>query len=642
MDFFERQDAARQKTGVLVFLFVLATLSIIASVYVVVTGAIISQKKQFGFWHPELLLAVVGVTVAVIGLGTLYKIVQLRGGGSVVAESLGGKLIPQDSTDPIDRKVLNVVEEMAIASGTPVPLVYMMRDEKSINAFAAGYTVNDAVIGVTRGCVEHLSRSELQGVLAHEFSHILNGDMRLNIRLIGILNGILIIGMIGYYVMRTMFYTGGGRSRRGKDGGSGMPILAIGLGLMAVGFLGTMFGNMIKAAVSRQREFLADASAVQFTRDPDAVAGALKKIGAIGANVRNPAAVEVSHMFFARAITSGLNSVFATHPPLKERIRRIDPSWDGTYPKIEAPAKPRPQKPATKRGIDVGELITGTAILAGAGHSTRPAADPVAQIGQPTPDHVAYAARLIQAVPGPIAEAVREPYGARAVIYALLINREEEARRKQLERVRVHADEGVRELTRKMLDSIEQLDERARLPLVDLATPALRELSPSQYRTFRGNVNALVEADDRLDLFEWVLQRMILHHLEPQFADVEPSRVKYYALNRLEGPVAMLLSALSHAGQDDPAAASVAFEQAKARVRLPGLRLLERQKCGLRDLDAALDVLDTVSFKQKRKLLEAGAAAILADRQVTVHEAELLRGVADSLGCPMPPLLSDQ
>ncbi|MHC4452933.1 MAG: M48 family metallopeptidase, partial [Planctomycetota bacterium] len=439
MDFFDRQDVARRKTGLLVVLFALATLSIIASVYLVVAGAMVYATKEVDFWHPELLVVATVATVAVIAGGSLYKIAVLRGGGSVVAASLGGKLIAQDTTDVTERKVLNVVEEMAIASGTPVPPVYMMQDEKGINAFAAGYTTNDAVIGVTRGCVEHLSRDELQGVIAHEFSHIFNGDMRLNIRLIGILNGILIIGMIGYFVMRTMFYTGGGR-RRGKDGSATLAILAIGVGLMIVGFLGTLFGNMIKAAVSRQREFLADASAVQFTRDPGAVAGALKKIGSLGSSVGNPAAAEVSHMFFARAITSGVNSMFSTHPPLKSRILRIDPGWDGTFPEFDprkppAPSRQVKEKQAPRAGIDVGEIVTGAAILASAtagasakSGETAAASGGVAQIGQPTPAHVEYAGQLLRGLPSPVAEAAREPYGARAVIYALLINREEDAR----------------------------------------------------------------------------------------------------------------------------------------------------------------------------------------------------------------------
>ena len=653
MDFFDRQDVARRKTGLLVVLFALATLSIIASVYLVVAAAMVYATKEVDFWHPELLVVATVATVAVIAGGSLYKIAALRGGGSVVAASLDGKLIAQDTTDVTERKVLNVVEEMAIASGTPVPPVYMMQNEKGINAFAAGYTTNDAVIGVTRGCVEHLSRDELQGVIAHEFSHIFNGDMRLNIRLIGILNGILIIGMIGYFVMRTMFYTGGGR-RRGKDGGATLAILAIGVGLMIVGFLGTLFGNMIKAAVSRQREYLADASAVQFTRDPGAVAGALKKIGSLGSSVGNPAAAEVSHMFFARAITSGLNSMFSTHPPLKSRILRIDPGWEGTFPEFDprkppAPSRQVKEKQARRDGIDVGEIVTGAAILASAtaGASAKPgdtatAGGGVAQIGQPTPAHVEYAAQLLHGLPAPVAEAAREPYGARAVIYALLINREEDACGKQLQCLADRADTGVEKLTHELLDPIQELDERARLPLLDLATPALRELSPSQYAAFRENVNVLVAADDKIDLFEWVLQRMILHHLEPQFGNPEPTRVQYHSLKPLVGQCAILLSAFSYAGHRDPAEAEAAFEQGKTRLGMPSLRLVDRERSGLADLDAALDVLNTASFKRKRELLEAGAACIRWDKQVTVHEAELLRGIADSLGCPMPPLLPGQ
>ena len=344
MDFFEDQEDARRKTGRLVALFVLAVLSIIASVYAVVSGALVYATGEAQFWRPELFLAVVATTVAVVALGSLYKIAQLRGGGRVVAETLDGKLILSDSVDPQERKVLNVVEEMAIASGTPVPPVYVMQQETGINAFAAGYGPGDAVIGVTRGCIEQLSRDELQGVIAHEFSHILNGDMRLNIRLIGVLNGILIIGIIGYTVMRVMFYSGSGRSRNGgKGGGAAMAMLVVAVGLMVVGFLGTFFGNMIKAAVSRQREYLADGSAVQFTRNPTGVAGALKRIGAYakGSTVATPRAVEASHMFFARAIKSGFSSMLATHPPLEERIRRIDPGWDGTYPEKRLP-EPEP------------------------------------------------------------------------------------------------------------------------------------------------------------------------------------------------------------------------------------------------------------------------------------------------------------
>jgi Zn-dependent protease with chaperone function len=276
--------------------------------------------------------------------------------------------------------LLNVVEEMALASGTPTPPVYLMDREDGINAFAAGFSPNDAVIGVTRGTATRLDRDELQGVIAHEFSHILNGDMRLNLRLMGLLHGILIIGMLGYFILRMSFFSQG--RRRSRDGKDGVPIVVIGAGLAVIGFAGTFFGNLIKAAVSRQREFLADASAVQFTRHPDGIAGALKKIGgfAQGSSIENPNAPIASHMFFGRA-TSGFNAMFATHPPLAERIRRVDPSWDGEFPENVGRAD-----------VDGASRATalGAAGFAGAAAASTGLTGAVASIGQPGPAHLVY------------------------------------------------------------------------------------------------------------------------------------------------------------------------------------------------------------------------------------------------------------
>lgn len=640
MDFFESQDAARRRTGRLVLLFALAVVSIIVSVYAVVSAALVFATKEAPSWNPPLFLAVVMATVLVVGLGSLYKIAQLRGGGRVIAEALGGRLIPRNTGDLQQRKILNVVEEMAIASGTPVPPVYLMSEEKGINAFAAGYTPNDAVIGVTQGCIEQLSRSELQGVIAHEFSHIFNGDMRLNIRLIGVLNGILIIGIIGYFILRSIAYSGSGRSRgKGKEGVAVVAILGIGAGLAAVGFLGTVFGNLIKAAVSRQREYLADASAVQFTRDPDSIGSALKRIGGFkhGAGIRSPNAAEASHMFFAKALTSGLTSMFATHPRLADRIRRIDPRWDGTYllPRAVEDPKPAQGRDRTVAGIDVAEVITGAAILAEGSTS-------VSRIGRPSVAHVKHAGNLIRGLPAPVVAAAREPYGARAVIYALLLNRESDVRRIQLQHLSEHADEGVTRLVRELLPSMESVATEARLPLVDLTTAALRELTASQYARFRAVVTALTEADKLLSLFEWVLHRMILHHLEPQFGKVDTAAVKHDDLRTLERQCAVLLSALSHSGHLDPASSLAAFEKGRARLQLPGLNLLDERHSGLRELDSALTDLGGASFRLKRDLLEAGVACVSADKQVTVMEGELLRGIAAALGCPMPPLLPGQ
>jgi Zn-dependent protease with chaperone function len=346
-DFFDRQDAARRNTTRLVVLFVLAVVAIMVSIHVLLAvalgylGAHPAGGAERSLLTDPAIAAVAFVgTLIVVGGGSLFKVAQLRGGGRVVAEQLDGRLVSPDTTDPAERQLMNVVEEMAIAAGMPAPPVYLMEREAGINAFAAGFAPGEAVIGVSRGAAEQLSRDELQGVIAHEFSHILNGDMRLNIRLIGLLHGILIVGMLGYFVLRMTAFSGH-RGRRSRDQGNAMlPILAIGLGLMIVGFFGTFFGNLIKAAVSRQREFLADAAAVQFTRQPDGIAGALKKIGGLpaGSTIQNPNAPEASHMFFGRA-TSGFSAMFSTHPPLRERIRRIDPSWDGTFPEVATGAE---------------------------------------------------------------------------------------------------------------------------------------------------------------------------------------------------------------------------------------------------------------------------------------------------------------
>ena len=637
-DFFQRQDTARRSTVRLVVLFGLAVLAIMASIEVLLAGAMgylgrdpeTNEVDWTAVADPRLLILAVVGTLVVVGGGSLYKVAQLSGGGRVVAEELGGRLVDTGTSDPVERRLLNVVEEMAIASGTATPPVYLLEQEEGINAFAAGLTPQDAVIGVTRGTATTLDRDELQGVIAHEFSHILNGDMRLNVRLIGLLHGILIIGMIGYFVLRMSFFTGGGRSRDSKGA---LPILAIGAGLAVIGFAGTFFGNLIKAAVSRQREFLADASAVQFTRQPGGIAGALKKIGGFvtGSAVKNPNAPQASHMFFGRA-TSGFNAMFATHPPLKERIKRIDPSWDGEFPEL----------PAGAVGAQAAAAAPGAAGFAGseAAAAAGPnVADAVSHVGQPTPAHLEYAADLIEHLPKPVVEAAREPYGARAVVYALVLDRDPGPRQVQLSHLEAEADRGVFEETIRVAPLVEQLDPRMRLPLLELSLPALRALTPSQYRLFLHNLVAVVEADEVIDLFEWSLYRILLRDLEGHFGRPRRPRVRHNSVSAVRSPLALLMSVLAYVGHRNPQAAGHAFGQAWRVLSLPEARLLPHEECGLAELDAALVDLDQAAPQVKKRVLEAAVACITADRQVTAEEAELLRAVSASVSCPMPPIL---
>jgi Zn-dependent protease with chaperone function len=631
-DFFERQDVARRNTKWLVVMFVLAVIGVVGTTFLVTAGAF--GAMEGGEFPLEIPIAASVGALALIGGGSLYKVAQLAGGGTVVAERLGGRRVYPNTTDPTDRRLLNVVEEMALASGVPVPPVFLLTDEKGLNAFAAGFSPSDAVIGVTRGCAEQLSRDQLQGVIAHEFSHILNGDMRLNLRLIGVLHGILLMGLVGREVLRLAGRGGRRRSRRG-DGAA--YLLIIGLAFMVIGFVGLFFGNLIKAAVSRQREFLADASAVQFTRNPEGIAGALKRIGAavFGSRLTSPRAEEASHMYFAQ----GISGLFATHPPLEDRIRRLDPQWDGKYP---------PPLPAdTVAGIEAEEPAAGfigapTREDVGEYGRRVPAQlveHAAEQVGNPTEIHQEYVRSLLAAVPPPILEAAHEPYGARALMYALLLDHDADIRAKQLRTLEQLADEGVFDLTLRLAKPMNQLDVRSRLPLVDMTLPALRALSLPQYQQFARCFEELVRADERIGLLEWALHQILMRHLRPQFEPVRPRQIRHYGLQRLAGPCSVVLSALARASQH---ADEVAFNAAARHLPDVAVRLLPAEASGLDQLHDALRELAHTAPKLRARLVDACGAAICADAAVNVAEAELLRAICDMLDCPMPPLLPGQ
>ena len=532
MDFFERQDQARRSTRRLIVYFMLAVIMITLAIYIAVIAIVYGSSVNrvlghpFQWWDPDMFLWGTGGTVSVIVIGSLYKIFALSQGGEVVARWLGGRLIDSNTPNPQERRLLNVVEEMAIASGTPVPSVFLLKEEKSINAFAAGFTPADAVIGVTRGTLQILSRDELQGVIAHEFSHILNGDMRLNIRLIGVLNGILVIAMIGYGILR------GTRSSSSKKGG-GAAVLAFGAALFIIGYVGVFFGKLIKSAVSRQREFLADASAVQFTRNPDGLTGALKKIGGLvhGSRIKSPKAEEASHLFFSDGMhgtkspvlsmrnrkppvqTQSAFSFMATHPPLETRIERIDPSFDGRFPAVHFPSK------EALETRDQKELAASAAPSAAKPAApTRPGGTPFIPIipmipqqmtqlfGKLTEAHLAYATLLLSGLPSRLTAGVREPASARIIIFALLLSHDSETRRAQFQLLNELKDPLVSsEATLEASTLIDRCPPEARLPLVDLALPALRTLSLSQYQDFTGLVEELMKADQKIDLFEFTL-----------------------------------------------------------------------------------------------------------------------------------------
>ena len=644
MNFFEHQDQARKNTRALVLFFLLAVFSLIALTTALVAGFLYyfdSQNQQrfdaiqavdggstiAGLLSWELLAMIAAAVIGVVLLGSLYKLAQLRGGGRVVAESLGGKLISPNTQDKDERKLLNVVEEMAIAAGTPVPPVYLL-DEAGINAFAAGYDTKDAVIGITRGCMQLLDRDELQGVIAHEFSHILHGDMRINIRLIGILHGILVIGLLGSMLLRGGIYSHG-YSRNRSDNRSGIAL--IGLGLLVIGYAGTFFGNLIKSAVSRQREFLADASAVQFTRNPDGISGALQKIGGYteSSHINHPHAEEFSHMYFGTALRQGLGSLFATHPPLDVRIKRIDPQWQGRFPQTDsATATAGVGNAANLAGAQVSAFNDVAAPAAGE-HSQQ---DPLELIGAPGPQELATARRILSEIPEQLIDSAHDPFAARALIYNLLID--EDHAEGQWQQLRKRAHPVVYKLTQELYPSIRALVAGKKLSLVELAIPALKSLSDSQYQVFKENLIALIKLDGQVTVFEWSLYRLLMNNLEPP----QHQRSANATVRQLGSACQRLLSVVATAGHNSEKQAESAFELGMKQLGLANMPLLSDGKLNLPMLDQAISQLQRLKPLQKPALLKALLTCVEHDGEITEEEFDLFRAIADCLDCPVPPM----
>jgi len=645
MDFFEHQDKARKNTKVLVVYFVIAVACIIASVYLasllIFYGTQSQQQNgdptpELVLWDPKLFLYVALGTLSVVIIGSLYKTAALAKGGSAVAESLGGRLLNPNTTHPDERKLRNVIEEMAIAAGVPVPKIYVLDDEKGINAFAAGHAPGDAAIGVTRGCMTLLNRDELQGVIGHEFSHILNGDMRLNLRIMGAIFGILCLAVIG----RVLIYSRGGRDRN--------PLMLLGLALIVIGAIGVFFGRLIQAALSRQREFLADASAVQFTRNPAGLSGALQKIGGVGSQVESAHAGEASHMFFGNGLGKPFLGALATHPPLDERIRAIDPGWDGKFKtasvkSVEAESSRGPVKPASSRSPfpTIPGMPGARAGAAGFAAHVVQVETVLPNLGKPTPLHLRYAEELRNSFPGKVQSAAREPLDATALIYAMLLSPDEALCTKQLTELAKRAAPGVGETTAALWPEVAPIASRARLPLVNLALPALRQLRPDEFEQFSQTLQRLIESDDQIEIFEFVLQKIVRRHLASQSGETRPASIQYDTLKPLMRDCSVVLSALANVSSRNAGEVEKAFQTGAPHLeaKTDGLQLLPRAECGLEQLDTALDRLALAAPQIKKHLIEACMHVVGADGLIQEREAELLRAIADTLDCPIPPFV---
>lgn len=658
MNFFAKQAQARLQTRRMVLLFALAVAGIVLSVNIVV-GFVINYLGQTNdtlyHWYqlPRLFPGVFFwstlITLALIGFSTLYKVSTLRAGGPVVAGQLGATLVSPDTTNFAYRRLRNVVEEIAIASGVPVPEIFVLEDESAINAFAAGYTPADAAITVTRGCLEKLTRDELQGVIAHEFSHVLNGDMRLNIRLMGVLFGILVIGIIGKKVLENS-----GRSRSDKNAG---PIIAIGFSLMVIGFVGVFFGRLIKASMSRSREYLADASAVQFTRQTGGIAGALKKIGGLAEGSKlDKGGEEVAHMLFGDGV--GYSRFFATHPPLIERIKNLEPRFNPQELEEIGRAWGNPVHADDMDAADVS--IAGFApALRKATASPSPVQNPtqtsvlpahnatikftsnnvVQQIGGAKAADFHTAAALNDSIPDRLRVAAYMQEHAMQVVFALLVEAEGTVKEKQLALIEKQHDLAMRQGVEKLLDDIATLHPMQYLPLAGLAFPALRRKSRPVLQQFLVTLNALIHADGQMNLREYCLAKLITVQV---MEALDPSRSHTVGRSKLsEHPqeIAALFSLVANYGHTDKSSAQRAYMAGMSEV-LPQhpLPYQPPQEWSIA-LDRALPVLNLLAPAGKELLIQGLAKTIGADGVVTINEAELLRTICATLHCPLPPLL---
>jgi Zn-dependent protease with chaperone function len=627
--FFERQASARQSTTRLVVLFVLAVLGVVLAVNAAAPLVTLLVTRGGVTLSSNVYLWLTAATLTIIVLRSLVGIAQLRGGGGdAVARLAGGVPVERGTRDPDERRLLNVVDEMAIASGVTVPHVYVLPGEPGLNAFAAGYSPNEAVIAVTEGTLRTLTRDELQGVIGHEFSHVLNGDMRINIQMIGVLAGILFIGEIGLFVLRSQ--RGGGR----KSGGG--LVLLVGAALLIIGYSGLFFGRLIKAAISRQREYLADDSAVQFTRNPEGIAGALATIGAEpgGSLVRARAAETLSHMFFANGVTMWFESLFATHPPVLDRIARIDRRFNPVEylarrrrraADVEAPAMTRaPAVPMAAAPLSPAALEPRAARVA----------EVMGSVGRPAPVHVEYAAALLQSLPATVRDAARDPEGAQALLLALALADEDLARKQQLELLEAAGADTLARRADTLAATARTLPVTARLPVVALLGPTLRRLDAAVRQTLARHLAALVEADQHVTLEESVLLTLARRHLAPR---IGRAPVRFRSILAVRDDARLVLSLLAHAGEGDTAAA---FERGVARLALVDAALVPRDAVELAKVGEALDRLASLAPFVKAQLLEACARTVVADASVSVMEAEVLSAVAAGLDVPVPPVLA--
>jgi Zn-dependent protease with chaperone function len=640
MDFFGAQARARQQSRLLTWGFAGCVLAVILVLDIVVLSALrISHAVgahrepfeasllQWAMRHPGTVLLVSLVVGGFIGTATVLRMMQLRGGGGYVARALGGVRVERSTPDPRRRMLHNVVEEMALAAGTPVPEVYVLENEAGINAFAAGHTPANAAVAVTRGALQNLKREQLQGVIAHEFSHILNGDMRLSMRLVGLNFGLMAVAVAGRMLIRL--------SAHGRR--SGAPVLMLGFGVAAIGQVGFWAGRFLQAWISRKRECLADASAVQFTRNPDGLRDALIRAVALGdQRFTNAAMEEVAHMLFL----PGSRHWLATHPPLLERIRALDPhvnqaQLDSMLRRSRAEWE-RQEEPTMTESSDAQRsreamLVTlGTAVPAAAALIS-------ATAGDPQPRHLDYAVALRHSLPTELRGTADDPEQAQALMLALLVFSDPAPHERQLAVIATKSSATIATRVQLAAEKAASLPPMLRLPAVLQLFPALRTLGAGERLHFIQLLQELMRMDARLSVFDYTLEKLVTRGLVTQAVPRDPHGK--LGLEDRAVQLGVLFAVLALHGTRNPVQARQAYEAGMASLlprNRPAYNVIDNWAAAF---DQALEELCELQVVAKQLLIEGLVRTIAHDGMLTPPEAELLRAICAVLECPLPPLL---
>lgn len=654
MDFFEQQDQAHRQSKKLLFLFFLAVVAIVITVNVslALIWKWVGSDHAYGHTYPNgFFLTNTVLVLLFIGGGTLLEMFRLRDGGDAVAQMAGGRLVDPASRDPQERRLLNIVEEMSLASSIACPRVYILDREEAINAFAAGYHQNEAVVAVTRGTIARLTRDELQGVIGHEFSHILNGDMRMNVKLIGVLFGIQMLASFG----QELLYWGArwGSSSRSRDD-KGPPIqiimLAMGATFFVVGYVGIFFGRLIKSAVSRQREFLADASAVQFTRNPDGIGGALRKIGGLtrvnkcGSRIENPKAEQLSHMFLGAVQPGLLDGLFATHPPIEERLRRvygksvdfldaneiIEIDEAGLPPGMYGFGARNALAAQAASGFADGIVVqTNTDQGFGAHANTVVETIPYFKVEPNKPDP--------NAIPAELINAARDAKGAVALLYALLLDRSDQVGFDEQVTILSQSAADLRAAAMHLAEVFETAPRSARLSLLDLAMPALKSNDSEQKKTILNVVHRLIAADQKMTQAEFVFLTLLERRLGTHAGRAVPIRFNQLSELTAEASLLVILIANSIPQAEDKQAALQRAIQAQTDLALQMEALNGRSVTDFYEVRQALEKLNQLAPLAKPFLIRLLLAT--AGPTFSADIADLLRAICAAIDAPIPEVV---